>query len=329
MPHYFTHSYNLQGFRSLYGKTIHSDIPNVLSNHPLLRYHKPLRAAPLYKYAADTFRVLGRNNWYVWSFLTTASTIGIFAENTTIGAALSSPLITMGITLVACNLGLLPLSSPCYDTVIKTFVPLAIPLLLFDADIRKCFKYTGSLLKAFVIGSIGTLVGTLVAYFLVPMSNIVNSEKVAAALCARHIGGAINFVAVSDILKTPSDVIAAALAADNVIVALYFIFLFSITRASTMDEEKLDMKEISNTIKPSRISNNDQNSDLIQTLSIASAISLSFLMCAISELISFHTSISSVLITSSLAILSATSYPQLFGKLSKSAGILGVLFMQV
>ena len=53
--------------------------------------------------------------------------------------------------------------------------------------------------------------------------------KIAAALCARHIGGAVNFVAVSDFFQTPPDAVAAALAADNVVVALYFAFLFAIS----------------------------------------------------------------------------------------------------
>jgi uncharacterized membrane protein len=46
------------------------------------------------------------------------------------------------------------------------FVPLAVPLLLLDADLQKCFKSTGTLLKAFLVGSMGTLIGTIIAYFL-------------------------------------------------------------------------------------------------------------------------------------------------------------------
>ena len=46
------------------------------------------------------------------------------------------------------------------------FVPLAVPLLLLDADLQKCFKSTGTLMKAFLIGSVGTFVGTIVAYML-------------------------------------------------------------------------------------------------------------------------------------------------------------------
>lgn len=45
-------------------------------------------------------------------------------------------------------------------------MPLAVPLLLLDADLQKCFTSTGTLLKAFLIGSIGTFLGTIVAYAL-------------------------------------------------------------------------------------------------------------------------------------------------------------------
>jgi len=69
----------------------------------------------------------------------------------------------------------------------KKFVPLAIPLLLLDADLRKCIKVTGRLLRAFLVGAVGTVVGTLVAFLLVPMKNIVGGDKIASALCARHV----------------------------------------------------------------------------------------------------------------------------------------------
>lgn len=78
------------------------------------------------------------------------------------------------------------------------------------------------MLKAFLVGAAGTIIGTFAAYSLVPMTAIVGREKVAAALCARHIGGAVNFIAVAEVLKIPSEVVAASIAADNVIVALYF-----------------------------------------------------------------------------------------------------------
>jgi uncharacterized membrane protein len=131
--------------------------------------------------------------------------------------------------MVLCNLGILPKSSPIYTMVLNWLVPLAIPLLLLDADIKRCITTTGSLLKAFLVGSFGSVIGTFVAFALVPMRHTVGGGKIAAALCARHIGGAVNFVAVAEILKISPELVAASMAADNVIVALYLSYLFLIS----------------------------------------------------------------------------------------------------
>lgn len=50
--------------------------------------------------------------WWTWTMLLLASTAGVAAERTRLGAALSSPLITMGVALIACNIGLLPAAAP-------------------------------------------------------------------------------------------------------------------------------------------------------------------------------------------------------------------------
>ena len=39
----------------------------------------------------------------------------------------------------------------------------------------------------------------------------------------------MNFIAISEILNVKSDVVTAAIAADNVVVALYFTFLFALS----------------------------------------------------------------------------------------------------
>jgi len=127
------------------------------------------------------------SEWQLWSVLSVMSTLGIVSEKTYIGSMLSSPIVTMVATLILANIGLIPASSPVYDIVMKKFVPLAIPLLLLDADLRKCIKVTGRLLRAFLVGAVGTVVGTLVAFLLVPMKNIVGGDKIASALCARHV----------------------------------------------------------------------------------------------------------------------------------------------
>jgi uncharacterized membrane protein len=72
----------------------------------------------------------------------------------------------MAITLAMCNAGLMPRTSPAYAVVNKFLVPLAVPLLLLDADLRKVARNTGPLFVAFIIGSVGTVVGTVSRFAL-------------------------------------------------------------------------------------------------------------------------------------------------------------------
>ena len=85
----------------------------------------------------------------------------------------------------------------------KSVVPLAVPLLLFDSNLRRIISDTGSLLLAFFVGAISTIFATIVAFPLVPLTALGPDQgwRVACALAARHIGGAINFVAVADTLN--------------------------------------------------------------------------------------------------------------------------------
>ncbi len=54
---------------------------------------------------------------YVWVVLMASSSAGLWSERTRWGAAVSSPLVTMLLTITLCNVGVIPASSPAYDTV--------------------------------------------------------------------------------------------------------------------------------------------------------------------------------------------------------------------
>lgn len=207
-------------------------------------------AAPL---AAVTAAICS-SVWCTWAILLAAAAGGLAAESRTRwGAAVSAPLVSMFVTLAACNVGILPAVSPAYRLVHTLVVPLAVPLLLFSADLRRVASATGRLLPAFVLGTAATLVGTVAAWLAVPLpgtgvaaaaSSAASSAtgrgaaatagseawKIAAALTARHIGGAVNFVAVCDATGATGSAVTAALAADNLVVAAFFLALFALSR---------------------------------------------------------------------------------------------------
>lgn len=66
---------------------------------------------------------------------------------------LSGALVSTLVGLAASNLGILPCDAPAYSVVLNFLLPLAVPLLLFRADLRRIIKSTGALLLAFLLGS--------------------------------------------------------------------------------------------------------------------------------------------------------------------------------
>jgi uncharacterized membrane protein len=99
------------------------------------------------------------------------------------------------------------------DSMVNQYlVPLAVPMLLFDSDLKRVISDTGTLLLAFGVGAFATVVGTIVAFPLLPLRSLGPDVgwRVACALAARHIGGAINFVAVADTLQIRGSAVSAA-----------------------------------------------------------------------------------------------------------------------
>lgn len=272
---------------------------------------------------------------FVLSSVLLLTMVGIVTERRTqIGKALSANIVTMALALLVANLGIVPFSSPVYNLVNKSLVPLAVPLFLFDSDIRRIISDTGSLLLAFAVGAISTIVGTLVAFPLIPLKSLGVDQgwRVACALAARHIGGAINFVAVADTLNVQSSAVSAAIAADNVVVAIYFSFLFCLAKTGEEKEAKLPEGGELMIIDPESVE--DSSSDGISgiTLStIGTSLCLSSCLVTLGGMMTrkILPGTSSLPLISLITVASATAFPKFFSKLVPSGAALGVLIMQM
>ncbi|CAI5459488.1 unnamed protein product [Closterium sp. Yama58-4] len=203
-------------------------VTSIAASQPSIPFALPSR--PLIS-ASDT--------WGVWAALLAAAAVGFWSErHTDLGRALSGPLVATLVGLAASNLGLIPSEAPVYGIVNRFLLPLAVPLLLFAADLRRVIKDTGRLLLAFCVGSVGTIFGTLVAFAALPLRSLGGDGwKIAAALMGRHIGGAVNYVAVTEALQASPSVVTAALAADNLLCALHFTTLFALAASIPAEEE--------------------------------------------------------------------------------------------
>lgn len=214
-------------------------------------------------------------------------------------------------------------------------------MLLFDSDLRRVISDTGSLLVAFFVGAIATIVGTLVAFPIVPLKSLgPDGWRVACALAARHIGGAINFVAVADTLNVGGSAISAAIAADNVVVALYFAFLFAIAKPGEENSENKVMEEEPNTenrdmpVVPEDLGG-DINALGDSTITLASlGTSLTVASCLVSlggiiTRMMLPSGTSSLPLTSILTVLSATIFPKFFAHIRVAGTAMGIIFIQM
>jgi uncharacterized membrane protein len=309
---YVLHSPCNRGFNKKFKPGITAKAERILKFQ--IRKTSPLHAVAI----TNLIQACHSSKWYVWTLLSLSSNVGLLAESSTIGAALSSPLVTMFVSILLCNTGILPPLSPVYNTILNFLVPLAIPLLLLDADLAKVLKSSERLLTAFMFGTIGTVIGTIVAYKLVPMSGMEGASKIAAALCARHIGGAVNFVAVSDVLQTPSSLVTAAMAADNVVVAMYFAFLFAVTKA----DHPTDASS-SASLPVASTGDRSWNYCPINLISLSGALSFSFLVNLMAQLLYRLFGLSPIVSVSTIAVALATIFPVQLQNISQAGGCIG------
>jgi uncharacterized membrane protein len=279
------------------------------------------------------------------------SAFGISLERrTVIGKALSAPLATMALALIIANIGVMPFDSPIYGAINRYLIPLAVPMLLYDSDLRRVVRDTGSLLKAFAVGAVATVIGTLVAFPIIPLRSLGSntSWRVACALAARHIGGAINFVAVAETLKIPASAVSAAIAADNVVVALYFGFLFSISEAGPGDASAAGAQvdigvegEYDFSYHPDFATTDAKEPKEKAVAASKNAISLSTLGIAISTASCLVTAggiltkailpagTSALPLTSVLTVAGATVFPKFFTRIRAAGTALGILCIQM
>ena len=136
------------------------------------------------------------NQWGLYAIIASSAAAALKLErNTSVGRSLSGPVTAMLLSAILTNIGVLPPAGSIHLTNLQFFVlKLATPLLLFRADLRKIFRETGVMLRAFLLGTVGTLLGSFLAMFFLsgPLNSIGlpgDSWKIASALTAKNIGG--------------------------------------------------------------------------------------------------------------------------------------------
>ena len=168
------------------------------------------------------------NTLILWSIILIIATFAIFLENRyTIVAKISGAIMALIIALLLSNFNIIPLESKVYDDVWGYVVPIAIPLLLFQCDIKKIWKESGRLAIIFLLSSVGTMLGAVVGFYLL-REYIPTLNNIAGTMTASYIGGGVNFVAVQTALNLDKQLASALIVSDNLLMVLYFFVLIII-----------------------------------------------------------------------------------------------------
>jgi uncharacterized membrane protein len=259
------------------------------------------------------------------------TTFGFWAETTQLGRKISGPLVILALALVLSNIKLIPHAAPMYGSVGDVLVPLAIPMLLFRADLAMVLREIGPMLKAFVASAVVIAVCIIILALAFDFGPY--EAKVAGALAGSYIGGSLNFVATAQAveLNDPNHYVAA-LTADT-IGAVFFLALLMLLPALPWARKAMPSRYIGENgenIETESAKHEQQDGPAFDLLGLVAALTTSMLICAVGSVLSDLLGAGNyfILIITVLALLVANFARPLVQRFSAEFDI-GTFFMYI
>ena len=175
------------------------------------------------------------NPIYVLGVLCLMVIIADYAAKTKIGKKLGAALLVILFTAVIANLNLIPSASnsiPLYDGIFTYLAPISIFYLLLGVNLNSIRKAGAPMIILFLIGSLATTIGILVAWTLLSPDHILGEDGkiIAGMLTGTYTGGSVNFnaVALEYDFQERGILYAGTIAVDNVITTIWIIATLSI-----------------------------------------------------------------------------------------------------
>ena len=246
-------------------------------------------------------------------------------ETTKVGKATSGVVWLIVGALALSNMGIIPYSSPLYNTIFQYAVPLSIPLLLMKANLRTLFRECGAVLKIFFFAALGTGLGCILAFYLLDLGPI--GPKVAGVYAGGWIGGAVNLVAVSQAVEMTETELATALSASSPVSIGALMILVTLPSIALI-RRWIPSKVIDDTGEVSDQAEHSEDVQQMRLTHISAALALSFIICAISAKTSAALGFGqyNLLLVTVLTIVVANIIPNKLAKLQGEFN-LGIFFM--
>jgi len=276
-----------------------------------------------------TETALIQSNWSfsLWAVLVLLATFGFWADTTKLGKNISGIALIMALAMALSNTNILPKASATYDVIWAYLVPLAIPLLLLKADLRRVLSETGGMLIAFFFGALGSSLGAIIGFYLLPLGD--EAAKLAGVFSATYIGGSMNMAAVTQSVALEPSIATASVAADNVVGVMYLTFLaiapsLALIRWLFRGSKVYENNSIDN--------KQSKNRTVIQLnlMHIGFALGLSFAICAVGKVLAAYLDLAgySIMFITAITILIANVFHRKLKNIQGDYEI-GLFFMYI
>ena len=290
-----------------------------------------------------TTLISGEQTWLMWMMVAIMAAFSVWGEQKTKwGGKIGAACIAIFSTMILVNIRVLPSASPVYTSVSSYILPLSIPLLLFQCDLKKIIKESGKLFVVFHIASLGTMVGACLAGFL--FRDTADIGGIVAMEVGAHVGGTVNLVACGNAFGLDQTYISAVAVAANLLVAFLMIGLSAATDTKwvrkTFPHPHLDAFEAQAKDGAGSVAEQYWKPKNVSLLTIALSLATTFVICGVGDIISKWVQSlglptildqlfgSIYLVICTITIILVTLFPKFFRKL-EGAEELGTLMIMM
>ncbi len=254
-----------------------------------------------------------------------AAWLGFWIDTKDIGKKISGVVWVLTASMVLSNFHVIPFKSPVYDFVGGTLIPLAIPMLLFKANLRKIFTESGTVMMVFLVAGLATIIGAVAGFYIMDLGEI--GPKVACVYTGGYIGGAVNFLAVSRAVEMTPEQFSVAIGASSQVSNLALLMLIAIPSIPWI-VKIIPSSEMANVSASRELQEGEEKFVPFRLNDVSAAIAISFAICAVSTFIGDYMGIGqyNILIITVLTLLVANLFPNAFANLRGDFD-LGMLLM--
>lgn len=220
---------------------------------------------------------------------------------------ISGSLLVIILGAILANFGFIPSASnasPVYDSIFTYVAPASIFYLLLGVNLKELRKAGLPMLITFVLGSVGTTLGVLLASQVIDYQAVFgeNYQAIAGMMTGTYTGGSANFNAVAlhyDVVREGA-VYTGIVVADNIVTAIWMLVTLSLPALMMKLRPHKELK-----MKNGGEVNQYAEREHVGPLRLGLMLFIGLAAMMVSDLLAEQTAIPSVLILTTIALILA------------------------